>query len=76
MRAKEPKPGDKVEWNSSGGHSVGKVVRKVTGPTKIKGHVVAASKDSPEFIVESDKGGGVAAHKSAALKTRRREKAG
>ena len=28
--AKEPKAGDKVGWDSSGGHSVGKVVKKVT----------------------------------------------
>nr|WP_295663269.1 DUF2945 domain-containing protein [Polymorphobacter sp.] len=63
----EFKKGDKVEWDSSGGHSVGKVVKKITAPTKIKGHKVAASKDNPEFIVKSDKGG-EAAHKPAALK--------
>ncbi len=61
------KKGDKVEWDSSGGHSVGKVVKKVTRPTKIKGHKVAASKDNPEYIVKSDKGG-EAAHKPEALK--------
>ncbi len=63
----ELKKGDKVEWDSSGGHSVGKVVKKVTAPTKIKGHKVAASKDNPEYIVKSDKGG-EAAHKPGALK--------
>ena len=62
------KAGDKVEWDSSGGHSVGKVVKKVTSPTKIKGHKVAASKDNPEYIVKSDKSGGIAAHKPDALK--------
>jgi hypothetical protein len=61
------KKGDKVEWDSSGGHSVGKVVKKITTPTTIKGHKVAASKDNPEFIVKSDKGG-EAAHKPGALK--------
>jgi len=61
------KKGDKVEWDSSGGHSVGKVVKKITTPTKIKGHKVAASKDNPEYIVKSDKGG-EAAHKPDALK--------
>ncbi len=61
------KKGDKVEWDSSGGHSVGKVVKKVTSPTKIKGHKVAASKENPEYIVKSDKGG-EAAHKPEALK--------
>lgn len=61
------KKGDKVEWDSSGGHSVGKVVKKITTPTTIKGHKVAASKDNPEYIVKSDKGG-EAAHKPGALK--------
>ena len=65
--AKEPKAGDKVAWDSSGGHSVGKVVKKVTAPMKIKGHEVAASPDNPEYLVKSDKGG-VAAHKASALK--------
>ena len=61
------KKGDKVEWDSSGGHSVGKVVKKITSPTTIKGHKVAASKDNPEYIVKSDKGG-EAAHKPGSLK--------
>jgi hypothetical protein len=60
--------GDKVAWESSGGHSKGKVVKKITTPTKIKGHAVAASKDNPEYIVKSDKSGGIAAHKPGSLK--------
>jgi hypothetical protein len=60
--------GDRVAWESSGGHSVGKVVKKVTAPTQIKGHKVAASKDNPEYIVESEKSGGKAAHRPDALK--------
>ncbi len=60
-------PGDKVAWESSGGHSEGKVVRKVTGRTAIKGHTVAASPDNPEYIVRSDKSGALAAHKLEAL---------
>jgi hypothetical protein len=50
-----------------GGHSVGKVVKKVTAPMKVKDHKVAASPDNPEYLVRSDKGG-VAAHKASALK--------
>ena len=65
---KSLKSGDKVEWDSSGGHSTGEVVKKQTSPTKIKGHKVAASKDNPEFIVKSDKSGKKAAHKPDALK--------
>ncbi len=66
--AVEPKAGDAVAWESTGGRSVGKVVRKVTAPTRIKSHKVAASPEHPEFIVRSDKTGKVAAHKAKALK--------
>ncbi|MDB5702453.1 MAG: hypothetical protein JWL66_2652 [Sphingomonadales bacterium] len=68
MTEKTFSKGDKVAWDSSGGHSIGKVVKKVTSPTKIKGHDVAASKDNPEYIVQSDKSGGTAAHKPGSLK--------
>ena len=68
MAEKMFKAGDKVEWDSSGGHSVVKVVKKVTSPTKIKGHEVKASKDNPEYIVKSDKSGAAAAHKPGSLK--------
>ncbi len=61
------KAGDRVEWESSGGHSKGKVVKKLTKPTAIKGHKVAASADNPEYLVKSDNGG-EAAHKPGALK--------
>ncbi len=60
------KKGDKVSWKSHGGEAHGKVVRKQTTPTQIKGHKVAASKDNPQFIVETDEGKR-AAHKAEAL---------
>lgn len=63
---KDPKAGTKVAWNSHGGEAHGKVVKKVTSPTTIKGHKVAASKDNPEFIVETEDGK-QAAHKASAL---------
>jgi hypothetical protein len=62
------KHGDQVAWDSSGGHSTGKVVRKITKPTRIKTHAVAASPENPEYIVQSDKTGAIAAHKPGALK--------
>jgi hypothetical protein len=67
--SKELHKGDKVEWDSSGGHSTGKVVRKLTSPMTIKGPKVAASKDHPEYLVETEEGKR-AAHKAEAL-TRR-----
>ncbi len=63
---KNLKPGDKVSWKSHGGEAHGKVVKKVTSPTQIKGHKVAASKDNPEYIVETGEGKR-AAHKPGAL---------
>jgi len=65
--AKSVKVGDKVGWDSSGGHSTGKVVKKLTSPTKIKGHKVAASKDNPQYLVKSEKSGKEAAHKAESL---------
>lgn len=59
--------GDRVEWNSSGGKSVGKVVRKLTAPTDIEDFHVAASKEDPRYLVESDSSGKQAAHKAEAL---------
>ena len=56
-------------WNSSGGTAHGKVVRKLTSPTEIKGRHVAATKDNPEYLVETDDGKR-AAHKPSALKKR------
>lgn len=61
------KAGDKVSWKSSGGTAHGKVVKKQTSPTTIKGHKVAASTDDPQYIVETDDGA-KAAHKPEALK--------
>lgn len=62
------KKGDSVEWNSRNGKTEGKVVKKLTEPTDIKGHHVNASKENPEYLVESDKTGKEAAHKPDALK--------
>lgn len=64
--AKTLKAGDKVSWQSHGGTAHGKVVKKQTEPTRIKGHKVAASKDAPQFIVETDEGKH-AAHKAEGL---------
>jgi hypothetical protein len=66
--AKTLEPGDKVGWESSGGSSTGKVVRKLTSPTRIKGHTAKPTEDDPQYLVESEKSGGRAAHKPEALK--------
>lgn len=62
------KKGDKVEWHSSQGTIRGTVEKKLTAPTSIKGHEVAASAENPEYLVISDATGASAAHKPGALK--------
>jgi hypothetical protein len=64
----EFKKGDKVVWNSSQGEVEGTIERKLTKPTRIKHHDVAASPDDPEYLVKSDKTGAKAAHKPGALR--------
>ena len=61
------RPGEAVEWNSHGGTTRGKVKKKLTNRTTLKGHQVAASPDNPEYLVQSERGG-VAAHKPGALR--------
>ncbi|ACK73182.1 conserved hypothetical protein [Gloeothece citriformis PCC 7424] len=64
---KNLKKGDQVEWNSPQGEVKGTVEKKLTEPTDIKGHHVAASQDNPEYLVESDKTGKEAAHHPESL---------
>lgn len=64
---KDLKSGDKVSWKSHGGTAHGKVTKKQTSDTTIKGHKVRASSEDPQYIVESDNGG-KAAHKASALR--------
>ena len=60
------KSGDRVTWKSHDGEAHGRVVKKIAKPMTIKGHKVAASKDNPEFLVETEEGKR-AAHKATAL---------
>jgi len=66
--AEKLEKGDAVQWETSQGKTSGTVKKKLTEPFNIKGHHVAASKDNPEYLVESEKSGAEAAHKPAALK--------
>lgn len=63
----ELKKGDHVKWNSSGNEIKGTIEKKLTEPTDIKSHHVAASEENPEYLVKSDKSGKKAAHKPDAL---------
>ena len=64
--SKQLKSGDRVSWSSHGGKAHGKVVKKVIKAMTIKGHKVAATKDNPEYLVETEDGK-QAAHKTEAL---------
>ena len=68
MREKNFKAGDKVSWNSSQGKVDGTVKKKLTAPTDIKTHHVAASPDDPQYLVKSTASDQKAAHKPQALK--------
>ena len=68
MATKDFKVGDAVVWNSTQGKVTGNVKKKLTAPTDIKTHHVAASPDDPQWLVTSAASGKMAAHKPAALK--------
>ncbi|BEP14363.1 DUF2945 domain-containing protein [Acidothermaceae bacterium B102] len=67
--AQEPtfSKGDKVTWKSHGGEAVGEVEKKITSDTHAAKRDVKASADDPQYLVKSDKSGGEAVHKPAAL---------
>jgi hypothetical protein len=70
MTIKSLNKGDKVEWETSQGKTKGTVKRKLTSETDVGGHTAKASKDDPQYLVESDKTGAEAAHKPDALTKR------
>ena len=61
--------GDKVQWNTSQGKTTGTVKKKLTSKTEIQGHTAKASKDDPQYLVESESTGKEAAHKPDALES-------
>jgi hypothetical protein len=65
--AEELKKGDHVTWKSHGSTTEGTVERKITEDTEASGRTVKASKDEPQYEVESDKSGKTAVHKPGAL---------
>ena len=70
MAEKTFKKGDKVSWQSHGSTAKGEVKRKITSETEAAGRKVKASKDEPQYLVESEKSGGTAVHKPGALEKR------
>jgi hypothetical protein len=67
---RELRNGDRVEWNTSQGPTHGVVKRKLTSRTTVGGTEIAASREQPRYLVESDKSGKLAAHAPEALRRR------
>jgi hypothetical protein len=59
--------GDHVSWNSEAGRVRGVIKKKLTAATKLKGYIVRASEEEPQYLIESDKTDHVAVHKASAL---------
>lgn len=69
--SEEFKKGDPVVWSSHGSDDTpGVVERKLTSDTEAGGRKVKASRENPQYLVRSEKGGGQAVHKPDALKRR------
>jgi len=62
------KRGDHVEWNSEAGRVRGVIIKKVVFDIRIKGYVHHASKEEPQYLIQSDKTDHVAIHKGKALR--------
>ena len=62
------KVGDHVEWNSEAGRVRGTIKKRITSVIKFKTYTVRASKEEPQFLIQSDKTDHMAMHKGAALR--------
>ena len=61
------KVGEHVGWNSEAGRVRGTIKKKITSEITFKGYTVHASKEEPQYLIESDKTDHLAMHKGAAL---------
>lgn len=49
------KIGDHVSWNSEAGRVSGVIRRKISAPIQFKGYTVHASREEPQYLIESGK---------------------
>ena len=61
------KPGDHVKWNSEAGHVSGKIIKIHTADFDYKGYTHHATKEDPQYAIQSDKTDHIAVHKGKAL---------
>jgi hypothetical protein len=64
----EFKVGDHVEWNSEAGRVRGTIKKKIVSATKFKTYTARASKEEPQYLIQSDQTDHMAMHKGAVLK--------
>ncbi|MGW6025264.1 DUF2945 domain-containing protein [Streptomyces sp. NPDC055099] len=69
---KKLRKGDEVTWSSHGQTVPGTVKKRITGRTETAGRTVDASKDEPQYEVESEKSGRRAVHKPESLHKKRK----
>ncbi|MGH7369248.1 MAG: DUF2945 domain-containing protein [Candidatus Rokuibacteriota bacterium] len=62
------KVGDHVSWNSEAGRVSGIIRRKISAPIEFKGYTVQASKEEPQYLIESDRTDHLAMHRGSALR--------
>jgi hypothetical protein len=60
--------GDHVSWNSEAGRVSGVIRKKISAPVQFKGYTVHASREEPQYLIESDKTDHLAMHKGSALR--------
>lgn len=66
-KAKQFKPGDRVEWKAGSGTTTGEVQKQVKQPTTVEGHQVDASENDPRYLVKNDRTGTVTGHRPETL---------
>ncbi|HSM94784.1 MAG TPA: DUF2945 domain-containing protein [Rhizomicrobium sp.] len=60
--------GDHVSWNSEAGRVTGRIIAIHERDFDYKGHTHRASKDAPQYEIQSDKSDHIAAHKEDVLR--------
>jgi NAD(P)H-nitrite reductase large subunit len=68
MKKRTLKAGDHVTWNSEAGHVSGTIIKVHTKNVNYKGYTHHASKDEPQYEIQSNKTDHIAMHKGSALK--------
>ncbi|MFK0169642.1 DUF2945 domain-containing protein [Streptomyces sp. NPDC090306] len=70
-KGKKLSKGDRVSWSSHGQNVSGEVKKKITGRVEAAGRTVDASKDEPQYEVESDGSGRRAVHRPESLRKKK-----